>query len=170
MKVAENTVVSLIYELRAENASGDIVEKVEAHQPFVFLFGANNVLPDFETNLIEKEKGNAFSFSITSENAYGDFTEEAIVNVPRSVFETDNGEDTEKLLFIGNVLTLVDQDGNPIQGKVVSANSENVVMDFNHPLAGKGLHFTGEVLDVRKASLEEISHGHVHGPGGHHHH
>jgi FKBP-type peptidyl-prolyl cis-trans isomerase SlyD len=72
-------------------------------------------------------------------------------------------------LFAGNFLTLVDQDGNPMRGKVVEAGEEVVIMDFNHPLAGKGLHFTGEVLNVREASEEELAHGHVHGPGGHHH-
>jgi FKBP-type peptidyl-prolyl cis-trans isomerase SlyD len=169
MKVADNTVVSLIYELRADHADGDIIEIVESQQPFVFLFGAQNVLPDFEQNLLDKEVGNGFAFSINADNAYGQFTEEAIVNVPRSVFETDNGEDAQKLLFEGNVLTLVDHDGNPMQGRVVSANTEHVVMDFNHPLAGRDLFFTGAIVDIRKATLEEISHGHVHGPGGHHH-
>jgi len=62
-----------------------------------------------------------------------------------------------------------DQEGNRMQGLVVEITDTFVKMDFNHPLAGKNLHFIGEVLEVRPASLEELSHGHVHGPGGHHH-
>ncbi len=169
MKIAPNTVVTLTYELRVDHAEGDLVERVEAAEPFVFLFGTDSLLPDFEDNLLGKEVSNGFAFAITAENGYGLYTEEAIIEVPRSVFDTDNGQDASEVLFAGNFLTLVDQDGNPMRGKVVEAGDEVVIMDFNHPLAGKGLHFTGEVLSVREASEEELAHGHVHGPGGHHH-
>jgi FKBP-type peptidyl-prolyl cis-trans isomerase SlyD len=169
MKITPNTVVSLTYTLRIDHAEGDLVERVEAAEPFVFLFGTDSLLPDFEDNLLGKEAGNDFAFAITAENGYGIHTEEAIIEVPRSVFDTDNGQDAAEVLFAGNFLTLVDQDGNPMRGKVVEAGEEVVIMDFNHPLAGKGLHFTGEVLNVREASEEELAHGHVHGPGGHHH-
>jgi FKBP-type peptidyl-prolyl cis-trans isomerase SlyD len=62
-----------------------------------------------------------------------------------------------------------DQNGNPMDGKVVEITDETVKMDFNHPLAGEALHFKGTVVEVRAASAEELDHGHVHGPGGHHH-
>jgi FKBP-type peptidyl-prolyl cis-trans isomerase SlyD len=62
-----------------------------------------------------------------------------------------------------------DQDGNIMHGKIIAVSPEGIKMDFNHPLAGMDLHFTGQVVDVREATADEISHGHAHGPGGHHH-
>ena len=62
-----------------------------------------------------------------------------------------------------------DNDGNQLRGKIVEVDEENVKMDFNHPLAGTDLHFSGEVLEVREATEDEIAHGHAHGPHGHHH-
>jgi len=64
---------------------------------------------------------------------------------------------------------MMDQEGNKLPGRIMEINEEDVLMDFNHPLAGKELHFTGEITDVRMATSEELEHGHIHGPGGHHH-
>jgi FKBP-type peptidyl-prolyl cis-trans isomerase SlyD len=74
------------------------------------------------------------------------------------------------MLEIGNELPMTDSDGNRLVGIVADVNDKIVVMDFNHPMAGEDLHFVGSILEVREATSEEISHGHVHGPGGHHHH
>ncbi len=164
-----NTVVSLTYQLRIDHAEGDVVETVLEEQPFVFLFGGGNLLPDFETNLKGKTSGSSFEFLIQSENGYGPYEQEAVIQVPRHIFESDPNADVETLLTIGNFLTLLDQDGNPLRGKVLEKDNENVTMDFNHPLAGRNLFFAGEILNVREATAEELDHGHVHGPGGHHH-
>jgi len=170
MNIAPNTVVSLTYVLRIGHAEGDLVERVEEDQPFVFLYGVGSMLPDFETNLSGKTAGSGFDFLITAENGYGKYELEAIIQVPRHVFDAENGTDPSTFLYEGNYLTLTDQDGNPLRGKVLEVTPENVRMDFNHPLAGKDLHFTVEILNVRNATEEELAHGHVHGPGGHHHH
>lgn len=95
-------------------------------------------------------------------------TEEAIIDLEKSIFEV-NGVIDQKLLEIGNTITMQDQHGNPLDGIVVEVGSDTVKMDFNHPLAGESLHFSGEILEVRDATAEEIAHGHVHGPHGHHH-
>lgn len=166
MLVEKNTVVSLIYLLRAEHAEGDLIEQVTEEEPFVFLFGNHSLLPEFEQNLKGKATGNTFSFSIKSENAYGDFTKEAIINIPKHVFQSEEGHKAEEDLVVGNYLTLFDNDGNPLRGKVLQVNDETVEMDFNHPLASVNLFFEGEILNVRTATPEEISHGHVHGKGG----
>jgi FKBP-type peptidyl-prolyl cis-trans isomerase SlyD len=166
MNISPNTVVSLIYELRIGNAEGDLVERVAEDDPFVFLYGAGNMLPDFEKNLSGKEAGSSFEFVIKAENGYGDYSLDAIIQVPRHVFDSE--EDPSDFLFEGNYLTLIDQDGNPLRGKVMEITNESVKMDFNHPLAGKDLYFTGEILSIRKATDEEIAHGHVHDPGEYH--
>lgn len=168
MKIAENTVVSISYELKADNNEGLTIEQVDAGQPFVFLFGAGSVLKDFETNLAGLEVGHSFAFGIKSEDAYGNFSEEAIVELPLSVFEVD-GVVQHDVLVVGNFLTLRDHTGQPLRGKVQEVTDEQVKMDFNHPLAGQNLFFKGDVVEVREATEEELAHGHVHGPGGHHH-
>ena len=80
-----------------------------------------------------------------------------------------DGKLDEEMLAIGNMIPMRDSEGHMLQGRVVSVSPAAVKMDFNHPMAGQNLHFTGSILDVRKATDEEISHGHVHGHGGHAH-
>jgi FKBP-type peptidyl-prolyl cis-trans isomerase SlyD len=169
MKIDKDTVVSLSYELKAGDAQGPVVEKVEQSEPFVFLFGSGQLLKDFEDNLRGLEPGKAFEFTIKSGDAYGAFSDEAVIEIPKNIFEVD-GRIEEGLLTEGNYLTLEDHQGNPLRGKVNSVNDTIVTMDFNHPLAGQDLHFKGGVVDVREATETELAHGHVHGPGGHHHH
>jgi len=90
------------------------------------------------------------------------------VEVPKSIFETD-GKIPDGLLEIGNMIPLTDQDGNRFQGSVAWMRLDKVKLDFNHPMAGVDLFFTGHVEMVRDAEPAELEHGHVHGDGGHHH-
>ena len=76
---------------------------------------------------------------------------------------------TPKFLEIGNIVPMTNEDGERMHGQVVEVKDDVVVMNFNHPLAGKEMHFEGSILSIRPATDEEISHGHVHGEGGHHH-
>lgn len=168
MIIEKNKVVSLLYELRIGNSSGDLVEKVDPSEPFTFLFGAGGLLPEFETNLKGKKAGDKFEFGIISENAYGAFSLEAIIDLPKNVFMV-NGELATEMLQVGKMIPMRDEQGHPMQGKVIAVEIDTVKMDFNHPMAGKDLFFAGEIVEVRTATPDEISHGHVHGPGGHHH-
>ena len=168
MQIANNKVVELMYELRLDNADSEAFETTTPENPFVFLFGANNVLPDFETHLIGLKAGDKFSFSIKSEDGYGEYDEEAIVELPKNIFEFE-GKLDENMVKAGNVLPMRDQDGHAMNGTVVEVKSDVVVMNFNHPLAGKDLFFSGTIASVREATEEELDHGHVHGPHGHHH-
>ncbi|MDX5444134.1 MAG: peptidylprolyl isomerase, partial [Hymenobacteraceae bacterium] len=90
------------------------------------------------------------------------------VPLPKHIFEVD-GEINDEMLQPGNFIPMADQEGNQLQGQVVEVTDEAVIMDFNHPLAGKDMFFKGKVEKVREATQEEIDHGHVHGEGGHHH-
>jgi FKBP-type peptidyl-prolyl cis-trans isomerase SlyD len=168
MKVGNNKVVTLIYELRQKNASGELIQKVEKNRPFVYLFGVGGLLPKFENSLNGLASGDKFSFELTSDEAYGEPTAEAILDLDKNIFEVD-GNIEDGLLDIGNQITMQDQHGNPLDGIVMEVTDKTVKMDFNHPLAGEDLHFSGEILEVREASAEEVAHGHVHGPHGHHH-
>ncbi|MBN8702586.1 MAG: hypothetical protein J0M08_05950 [Bacteroidetes bacterium] len=95
--------------------------------------------------------------------------EKNVVAIAKQNFVDDKGNIEEGLLDIGNTLPMLTQDGHRMHGIVKSVTDTTVEMDFNHPLAGEDLHFAGEVVEVRAATADEIAHGHVHGPGGHHH-
>lgn len=166
MIIEENKVVSLIYELRVNDATGEIVEKVEKQSPLTFLFGRGNLLPDFEANVNGLVVGDSFSFTLEPEKAYGLETEEAIVQLPKNIFEVD-GKIDDNLLKVGNNIPMQDNTGNRLNGIVLEITDGEVKMDFNHPLAGDTLFFQGEVAGIREASEQEISHGHIHKEGTH---
>lgn len=171
MQINKNTVVSVNYHLTVQDENGkeELVEQTDSSNPFVFLYGAGNLLEEFEKNLSGKNIGDTFDFIIEAGKGYGDWSEDNIVNIPIDAFRDPEGNIDEEMLKVGNTLPMVDNEGNHLQGTVEEVQADVVRMDFNHPLAGQDLHFKGEVLEVRSATEEELSHGHVHGPGGHHH-
>jgi FKBP-type peptidyl-prolyl cis-trans isomerase SlyD len=171
MNISEDKVVSVNYDLTASTNNGpeQLVEKTSREHPMVFLFGFGNVLPDFEANLSGKKKGDTFDFKISAENSYGNYEKDYVVKIDKAAFEID-GKFDDVRVKVGSELEMTDAEGNPLMGKVLNISDKDVEMDFNHPLAGHELHFIGEVLDVREATAEELEHGHVHGPDGHHHH
>jgi FKBP-type peptidyl-prolyl cis-trans isomerase SlyD len=155
MKIATNKVVSLSYELVVD---GDVIETVKADKPMQFIFGTGYLLPKFEAHIEGKGAGDAFEFMLSAIDAYGEETPDAIVELPKHLFEVD-GKIEDGLLTIGNVLPMADVDGNRLNGTVNEVRDDMVVMDFNHPLAGAELHFKGAVVAVREASEEEIANG-----------
>jgi FKBP-type peptidyl-prolyl cis-trans isomerase SlyD len=170
MKIENRTVVTLGYTLSVnENGNEVQVEKTDNNNPFSFLFGVGGLLPEFEQNLAGKSAGESFDFVIKAENGYGFSDERNIVQIPKKTFSNEDGVVEESILQIGNIIPMMDPEGNKFQGIVKEVNVDFVVMDFNHPLADKDLHFVGEIYDVRLATLEELQHGHAHGAGGHHH-
>ena len=170
MKIEKNKVVTLSYELHSslDNKQKTFIEKTDSTMPFVFIFGEGNLIPGFEENVNGLSVGDKFSFDIAPENAYGPSDKDAIVDIPIDVFKQD-GIIMMDMLKIGSMLPMSDQDGNRMNGKIIAVTGDSVTMDFNHPLAGQNLHFSGEVVAIRDASPEELEHGHVHGEGGHHH-
>jgi len=167
MKIEKDHVVAISYTLK-EAGSDTVIEKVEANDPFVFLFGAGSLLEKFEENLNGKAIGDKFDFTLNAADAYGVLEADAIVDVPIEVFMNE-GKVMEDIIIPGRQVRLVDQNGNPLTGIVLERGLDKVKIDFNHPMAGKNLHFSGEVIEIRPATAEELDHGHVHGPGGHHH-
>jgi FKBP-type peptidyl-prolyl cis-trans isomerase SlyD len=168
MKVSKDKVVTLTYSLRLNDEYGELIQEVTTERPFVHLFGAGNLLPGFENNLDGLQPGDNFGFHLPYEEAYGNQSDEAILELEKSIFEID-GKIDEELVAVGKMLTMQDQNGNPLEGRILAIKDTKVIMDFNHPLAGENLYFTGEIIDVRESSKEEKDHGHVHGDGGHHH-
>jgi len=169
MQIEKNTVVSLCYTLKADNSEGDIIEVAQETDPLVFIYGAGQMLPKFEENLANLKQGDPFEFRLVSIDAYGDPDPEAVLDLDIEIFKVD-GKLDEEMIAPGNMIPMRDSEGHMLQGKVVSVSPAAVKMDFNHPMAGQNLHFSGSILEVRQATEEELNHGHVHdGCCGHDH-
>ncbi len=149
-------VVSVVYELRAGNSGGDVIEKVTKEKPAEFLLGAGKLIDEFEKQVSDLKEGENFEFQIDSDRAYGSVKEEAKVDLPITAFQID-GKIPEDLLQPGKVLPMKDQQGNPLYGRVLEVQEQVVKMDFNHPLAGIDLHFKGEIMSSRKPTEEEVT-------------
>ena len=165
MIAEKNSVVSIVYELRSGSKEGEVVESLNSENPLTFLFGTGGLLPKFEEHLSGLKTGDNFEFLLNNEDAYGPVVENAIVHVPQSVFEID-GKIDENLMKVGAMVPMMDAEGRRLNGKVIALEGDAVKMDFNHPMAGNDLFFKGEVSDVRSATEEELSHGHMNAAGG----
>jgi FKBP-type peptidyl-prolyl cis-trans isomerase SlyD len=161
MIIEKNKVVSLIYELKVDGSDSEVIESLKEDRPLVFIYGTGSLLPKFEENISGLKSGDAFSFVLKCDDAYGMARQDAVVEIPKDVFEVDGKLDTT-MVSVGNAIPMMDNDGNRLNGVVVSVNTDSVTMDFNHPLAGDDLHFTGKVVNIREATDEELNHGHIH--------
>lgn len=165
MEISNNTVVSVAYELRFDDHLGEIIESVNAESPFSFIYGLGQLLPKFESNLKGLKVGDKFEFGLDSTDAYGEVDENAIVELPKNIFEVD-GEIDNRLLKVGNHVPMQDSNGNRLTGVVTEVTDQMVTMDFNHPLAGEKLFFSGMVTDVRTATDEELNNKRLASQGG----
>lgn len=189
MVIDQNKYVAISYTLKYDNAEGELIETIDASKPLEFVFGIGNLLPAFEKQLAGLTIGDSFAFEVPSSESYGEYNEDKVVELKTEMFAT-NGETPEGLLTVGNEIPMQDSQGNRMNGVVKSVTSEIVMMDFNHPLAGKTIFFDGKVETVRIATEEEINppqhscgcgsgeggggcsteggndHGHDHGDGG----
>jgi FKBP-type peptidyl-prolyl cis-trans isomerase SlyD len=167
MQIKPNSVVFISYQLAfpGENGEAEVVEIVDDKEPMVFIHGLSGLPEAFEANLLNLKENDTFDFTISAEDAYGNVDPEAIISLPKSIFQVD-GQNPDDILQVGNFIPMTDDQGNRMQGMVVSVGPENVMMDFNHPLAEKDLMFNGTVLKIREATADELAHGHVHGDGG----
>mgnify|MGYP001183241093 FL=1 len=163
MIIAKNTVVGVHYQLDVDG------QKIDAsgEQPLVYLHGHGMMIPGFEKQLAGLKAGDKYNFQVSAAEGYGEFNQNAIVELDKQIFLVDGTMSTE--VFEGAQLQLTNQDGQPMVGIVQKIGDDKVTMDLNHQLAGKKLNFSGTIDSLREATEEEISHGHVHGPGGHNH-
>ncbi|TDB66970.1 FKBP-type peptidyl-prolyl cis-trans isomerase [Arundinibacter roseus] len=167
MIIEKNKVVALAYNLSIPDVDGEmnLVEIVNETDPMYFIHEMSGLPEKFEEQLSGLSVGSTFDFTIEPEEGYGDFDPEAVVELPKSLFAME-GVEQDELLLVGNIIPMTNEEGERLQGQVIEVGEENVVMDFNHPLAGKTMHFEGKVLSIREATESELEHGHVHGEGG----
>ncbi len=156
--------VEVAYDLFVgEDGEQELMEKATSEEPLRFVFGLGQMLESFEKQLATLKPGDTFDFVISSQDAYGDFDEDHVIELPKETFMVDGKFDTD-MIFQGNTVPMMDSNGNRLNGSVLEVKDNAVVMDFNHPLAGEDLHFVGSVLLVRDATPEEITP--QHGCGG----
>jgi len=160
MKIEANKVVSIDYTLKDDD--GNIVDTSQGAEPLVYLHGASNIIPGLESELDGKAAGEEISVRVPPEQAYGVRDDAKKQAVPRAMF----GDEEIK---VGAQYHAAGPDGRHLTVTVVDVSNDEVTVDANHPLAGYHLNFDVKVVDVRDATAEELDHGHVHGPGGHHH-
>lgn len=157
MKISTNKFVALSYDLNVgEVEERELMERATAETPLEFIYGTNSMLEAFEKNLDGLAEGDSFNFVLTPEQAYGEYDDEAVVDLPRNIFEQD-GVLNEEVIFEGNIVPMMDTNGNRLNGSVVEVKDDIIKMDFNHPLAGETLNFSGKVLSVRESTPEEIA-------------
>jgi FKBP-type peptidyl-prolyl cis-trans isomerase SlyD len=156
MKIEKNKLVSLIYVLREKDSDGRVIEALDETRPLSFVYGAGRLLPVFESNIDSLNIGDNFSFAMNSDMAYGEKREDMIVNVPIAVFETD-GKLNEDICQVGATVPMMDTEGNPLNGIINEITETYVKMDFNHPMAGIDLFFSGRIIDVREATDQELA-------------
>lgn len=160
MQIAKNVVVQIHYTLK--NDAGDVLDSSQGADPLAYLQGHGNLISGLESALEGKQAGDKLNVSIAPKDAYGERDESLIQDVPRSAFQ---GVDQVEV----GMQFHADSNHGPRLVTVTKVSDKTVTVDGNHPLADQTLHFDVQIIEVRAATTEELSHGHVHGPGGHHH-
>lgn len=158
MKIADQTVVTMTYILRENDENGALIQETTKEQPFTCIFGMHQLLPKFEEYLTGKEPGDKFAFHLSPEEGYGVRDPKMIIPLNKQMFCQD-GKFMDELVKVGAELMMQDVNGNPIPGTVVAIDDTTVTMDFNHSLADKHLHFSGEILDVRESTDADFGEG-----------
>jgi len=153
-------VVSIHYTLTDEG--GTVIDSSRGGDPLSYLEGAGNIIPGLEKELLSSKTGEKKNVKVAAKEAYGEKREEMVIKVPRTQFPAD------VQMKVGDRFRGGGDHHSPIF-TVVAVADDQITLDGNHPLAGRDLTFEVEVTEVRLATDEELSHGHVHGPGGHHH-
>jgi FKBP-type peptidyl-prolyl cis-trans isomerase SlyD len=158
--IQDDVVVSLFYSLKLDDSS--LVEKTDKNDPLMYLHGYDNIIPGLEAALEGLKPGDNITVTVEPEDAYGPYDPDGTDVIERE--EIPNDLELEE----GMLLTVEDEEGNAFMAKVIEVEEKTITLDYNHPLAGKRLHFDLTITELREPTAEELDHGHVH--TGHHHH
>lgn len=160
MEIAKHAVVTVNYTLK--DAEGKLLDTSEGREPLVYLHGVGGLIPGLEDELMGKKAGDSINAVVPPEKAYGVRRDDLLKLVSKDGFQG------EEEIQVGMQVQLETEHG-PAVAVISKVDGNDVTLDLNHPLADMTLHFDVEILEVREGTADEISHGHVHGPGGHHH-
>jgi FKBP-type peptidyl-prolyl cis-trans isomerase SlyD len=152
----KNRYITVAYKLYTiEDGEKELVEEAPEEHPFQFISALGTTLDAFESQIASLAKGDTFDFTIPCAEAYGEYVDEHVLDLPRNMFEVDGRMDTE-VIKEGNIVPLMDSEGRRLNGTVVEVKEDIVIMDMNHPLAGADLNFVGTVTENREATAEEV--------------
>ena len=160
MKIGNGTVVGIDYSLHL--GDGQVVDKSEG-EPLAYIHGEGQIVPGLEQALVGMDVGDQKQVVVEPGEGYGEHDPRGVQEVSRQAFP--DGFDPQ----VGMQLVAEAPNGDPVQFIIKEVREQTVLVDFNHPLAGRTLHFDVTVREVREATEEEMAHGHAHGPGGHEH-
>lgn len=158
MKIEKNMVVELVYDLSSDEGK---IESVTADKPLDYIHGMHMLIPKFEKEIEGLGEGDAFAFSVSPAEGYGEYDEKRKFDLPIDSFSV-NGEIRRDLLEVGRIVPMIGSSGQVVNATIVEIKENGVTMDFNHPMAGKTLHFTGKIVSVRPATEKELLEG-LHG-------
>ena len=159
MNITTNKIATLAYTLK--NDDGEILDKADENNPFLYMHGTGGIIKGLENALNEKSVNDSFSLIVAPDEAYGERDDKLTESVSRTMFE---GIPDEEMVAGAQFHAQTPQGTQVIT--IASIDGDKITIDANHPLAGQTLHFDVAVLDIRDASEEEIEHGHPHAPGG----
>ncbi|MFA4181484.1 peptidylprolyl isomerase [Xylanibacter rodentium] len=156
MEKPQNKYIAVTYRLyTVENNESELIEETSQDRPFLFISGFGVTLESFEKHIAGLEKGSDFDFTLTKDEAYGDYEPGRVLDLERGMF-CINGHFDHEHIFKDAIVPLQNEDGNRFYGRVLEVGADTVKMDLNHPLAGKTLNFKGKVVENRDATNEEI--------------
>ena len=170
MKVENLKVVTATYELyiNGEGGKEELMEKATEETPLVWCHGEGMMLPAFEAQMEGKAEGESFDFVLAAKDAYGEYIQEGLMDLPKNMFFNGDGEFDDERVYVGAIVPMNTTDGQVVKAQVCEITDDQVTIDLNHPYAGEDLHFKGKIIsirDVTEGELRAIRHPH-HGCGG----
>ena len=154
--VAKDLVVVIDYSLRVD---GEIIDQSSEHEPLQYLQGHQNIIPGLEREMLGMKIGESKDVVVAAKEGYGENDPEAFMEVPKNQFPENIPVE------VGTELQVENENGDPVYARIDEIENNLVTLNFNHPLAGKELHFSVKVVALREPNAEEIAHGHVHHHG-----
>ena len=158
MKIENQTVVKATYELHinGEGVKEELMEQATEQAPLVWCQGEGMMLPAFEAQMAGKEAGETFDFVLAAKDAYGEYLQEGLMDLPKKMFFNGDGEFDEERVYVGAIVPMNTTDGQIVKAQVCEITEDQVTIDLNHPYAGEDLHFKGKILELREATPAEL--------------
>ena len=158
MVVKDQKVVKATYALyiAGENGKEELMEQATEETPLVWCQGEGMMLPAFEAQMAGKGEGDSFDFVLKAADAYGEYIQEGLMDLPKKMFFNGDGEFDEERVYVGAIVPMNTVDGQIVKAQVCEITDDQVTIDLNHPYAGEDLHFTGKILEIRDVTEGEL--------------
>ena len=158
MKIENQTVVKATYSLyiNGEGGKEELMEQTTEQAPLVWCQGEGMMLPAFEAQMAGKEAGETFDFVLAAKDAYGEYLQEGLMDLPKKMFFNGDGEFDDERVYVGAIVPMNTVDGQIVKAQVCEITDDQVTIDLNHPYAGEDLHFTGKILELREVTPAEL--------------